>query len=524
MKLFKFIQIGIHLLLLQATLAGAAQSPRYDVAYTWGADIQQVLDYRKKLPALLGLTIDKQLKIVGRGQEYGVVYTMNGTLGQAKETAEEHTQKLRRAGLQPAQPTKNRGDQSLYNVSYTMGPNLAILHQDYATIKSSLSAQVSAHLSIEKNDSRNFSIVYRCWASKSAALRFAKQHGAMLKKRKLSASITPAADRPIVPAGPGLVKETRRVPDQQGSRIVQSQAIFQDTTNKKQPRHNVALPATSSAREQWSRTHQIYKLFLPGTTAGLNSRMDVFLQDQKKKGRIQQQERTAWVVYDLTNNNYLLSINSNRSFQAASMIKPFVALAFFHQVEKGKLGYTPQHRRMMEAMIQQSNNEATNWFIRQIGGPARCEAILKREYKQVFKQVKVTEYIPPGGRTYRNSAQPSEYIQFLRALWNNQLPSSKEMLRLMSLPGRDRIFYGTDVPNGTLVYNKTGTTAHLCGDMGILAPRDKNGERIPYAIVGIVERPSTPADYKQWMHTSGEVIRDFSTLVYEEMKRKHNLL
>ena len=230
------------------------------------------------------------------------------------------------------------------------------------------------------------------------------------------------------------------------------------------------------------------------------------------------------MVYDLTNNNYLLSINSNRSFQAASMIKPFVALAFFHQVDKGKLVYTPQHRHMMEAMIQQSNNAATNWFIRQVGGPARCEAILKREYKQIFKQVKVTEYIPPGGRTYRNSAQPSEYIQFLRALWNNQLPSSKEMLRLMSLPGRDRIFYGTDVPSGTLVYNKTGTTAHLCGDMGILAPRGKNGERIPYAIVGIVERPSKPADYTRWMHTSGGVIRDFSTLVYEEMKRKHNLL
>ncbi len=149
-KLFTFIQLGIHILLLQATLANAAQSPRYDVAYTWGADIQQVLDYRKKLPALLGLTIDKQLKIVGRGQEYGVVYILNGTLGQAKETAEKHTQKLRRAGLQPAQLTKNSGDRSLYNVLYTIGPNLEILHQDYAAIKTSLDAQVSAHLSIEK--------------------------------------------------------------------------------------------------------------------------------------------------------------------------------------------------------------------------------------------------------------------------------------------------------------------------------------------------------------------------------------
>lgn len=206
------------------------------------------------------------------------------------------------------------------------------------------------------------------------------------------------------------------------------------------------------------------------------------------------------------------------------MIKPFVAVAFFHQVDRGKLSYTPQHRRMMEAMIQHSDNQATNWFIRQVGGPAKCEIILKKEYSRFFKQVKIKEYIPPGGRTYKNCAPPSEYIQFLWALWNHKLPHSDELLRVMSLPGRDRICSGTKMPPGTLVYNKTGSTAHLIGDMGILAPRDKNGRRVPYAIVGIVEGPSKAADYKQWMHSSGDVIRDFSTLVYEEMKQKHNLL
>ena len=138
--------------------------------------------------------------------------------------------------------------------------------------------------------------------------------------------------------------------------------------------------------------------------------------------------------------------------------------------------------------------------------------------------MRVREYIPPGGKTYKNSALPQDYVQFLKALWNKDLPYSEEMLRVMSLPGRDRIFWGTDVPRGTLVYNKTGSTAHLCGDMGILVTRTKNGQRVPYAIVGIVERPSVPQNYKQWMHHGGGVIREFSTLVYEEMKRKYNLL
>ena len=60
----------------------------------------------------------------------------------------------------------------------------------------------------------------------------------------------------------------------------------------------------------------------------------------------------------------------------------------------------------------------------------------------------------------------------------------------MALPGRDRLYHGTSIPKGTLVYNKTGSTAHLIGDMGILVPKTKKGGRFPYVIVGIIERRS----------------------------------
>ena len=142
----------------------------------------------------------------------------------------------------------------------------------------------------------------------------------------------------------------------------------------------------------------------------------------------------------------------------------------------------------------------------------------------MFRQVSIREYIPPDGRTYKNSALPSDYIQFLRAMWQYQLPNAKEMLRVMSLPGPDRLVYGSDVPGGTEVFNKTGTTAQLCGDMGILVARSRDGRKVPYAVVGIVERSTRPGDYKQWMHNSGDVIREFSSLVYGAIKQKHNLL
>ena len=177
----------------------------------------------------------------------------------------------------------------------------------------------------------------------------------------------------------------------------------------------------------------------------------------------------------------------------------------------------------MEAMIQHSNNASTNWIIKMAGGPARCQGILRKYYGHIFKGTRIVEYIPPGGRTYKNSAIPSDYIRFLQALWNNELPYSKEIRRLMSLPGRDRLYDGTPIPRGTIVYNKTGSTAHLCGDMGILVLRGKNGRRHPYAIVGIIEKSSRARNYGTWMRTRGNVIRKVSTLVYEQIKNHYRL-
>jgi len=94
----------------------------------------------------------------------------------------------------------------------------------------------------------------------------------------------------------------------------------------------------------------------------------------------------------------------------------------------------------------------------------------------------------------------------------------------MALPGRDRLYHGTPIPRGTLVYNKTGSTAHLCEDMGILVPKTRHGGRFPYVIVGIIERRSKASDYGRWVHSRSRVIREVSTLVYKELKKEHQLL
>lgn len=244
----------------------------------------------------------------------------------------------------------------------------------------------------------------------------------------------------------------------------------------------------------------------------------------RREGRIGRDERTAWSVYDLASGETLVDLSEDRRFQAASMAKPFFALAFFHKVREGKLHYGPKSRHMMTRMIQYSDNDAANWVLRHIGGPRAAQRLLKRRYGRILRDVDIVEYIPRGGRTYRNKASVEDYSRFLAALWDDRLPGSREMKRLMALPNKDRLYTGVrSIPRGTKVYNKTGSTKHLCGDMGILVARGRDGRRYPYVIVGLIQKRRSAGNYTSWIRSRGEVIRDISGLVYRKMERRHDL-
>ena len=270
-------------------------------------------------------------------------------------------------------------------------------------------------------------------------------------------------------------------------------------------------------------------LFLPAQMQAaidsrLESQIEGYIRGLRSRGAIRSNERTAWVVYDFTSGKKLVSINENTSLQAASMIKPYLALAFFHQVEAGKIIYGSTSRRHMELMIQKSNNESTNWVMRQTGGPAATQALLKRHYPSLCQQISLVEYIPSNGRTYRNRGSAADYARFLDALWKGQLPQSKEILRVMALPGIDRLYQDAKrVPQGTRVYNKTGSTAMCCGDMGILVARGRNGRTYPYMLIGIIESGSRSTSYSSWISHRADVIREVSNLTYLDMKKRYRL-
>ncbi|MFO1372866.1 MAG: serine hydrolase [Candidatus Competibacteraceae bacterium] len=263
----------------------------------------------------------------------------------------------------------------------------------------------------------------------------------------------------------------------------------------------------------------------------LNTTVQRYITHLRRTGRLAANEKTAWLVYDFTSRQYLVSINANTPYQSASMIKPLIALAFFHKVRQGKLRYTPFHRARMEAMIQRSNNQATNYFIDLLSrasgrfGPAEAERTLKRNSPGGFRQTRIVERIPGGGRSYRNRASARDYHQFLHALWYDQLPYSGELKRLLHLPKHNRVYTGaTGVARQTWVFDKTGTTARLCGDMGILVAQGLDGRRYPYIFIGIIEKSRPTQNYLAWKNARGDVIREVSSLVYGHMRRLHNLV
>jgi beta-lactamase class A len=263
------------------------------------------------------------------------------------------------------------------------------------------------------------------------------------------------------------------------------------------------------------------------TTISIDSDLELTIEKHikslRQRGLIKSHETTAWSVYDFTTETKLATINEDLALQSASMMKPLIALAFFHQVQNGKIKYGYKSKSLMKAMLQQSNNGATNSILKIIGGPAKASSILEKHYGGIFQQTELVEYIPAGGRTYRNRASAHDYSRFLYALWKSNLPYSQELQRLMSLPGRDRIVTSTRLPGTTHIMNKTGTTGLLVGDMGIVTPKDKQGRARPYTLIGIIESKAREGSFTRYVDNRSDVIRSVSELVYDFMKKRHGI-
>ncbi len=550
---FSFVFFLLAVLVFACFVEGAraAKKETYDIIYLRTKDFDKVLDYKEELETILDAQVRKKLKIVGWVTgDYAVIYDGRLSARTVSQTLIKHAEMLSKTGFDEPYASKEQDFHSLYNVSYGMGRNLDSLKEKYQLLYSCLGEEVKRDLFIEKTDYGNYLLVYRLRGDEASTATVAKMQASILRGKKITTAITKENNNDVVYGESSLIDDGDsddptlcKVPDpnedsqplsKKNSLVVAktlppvAQRIDPISVSKISPqippRVEPSLPAKIEVTSNSSKKSQTDRLSGTAENTKVERTIVEYIDNLRSKGLINNDESTGWMVYDLENDRNVLSINADVEFQAASMIKPFVALAFFHKVKEGKVQYDAQSKRQMEAMIQRSSNSATNYIMRKAGGPEQCEFILKKYYSHIFKKTDIKEYIPDDGRTYLNGAPPADYIRFLRSLWKQELPYGKEMRRVMALPGRDRLYYGTTIPRGTLVYNKTGTTAHLCGDMGILVTKTRKGVDYPYAIVGIIERRSKASNYGQWMASRGRVIREVSTLVYEGLKKDHQLL
>jgi len=504
--------LSLFLLAVASKATAVPDNSRYDVLYIWDADLRNLQDYKEELESQLGPEVAKDLRLIQRGDRYGIIYDCNTTALAAAKLAIRHSVILDKVELGDARAIKDEDYHELYNVCYGHGPNLAALTEQYQAIYRNLGAEVGKDLFIEKSGDGKFTLIYRRETDKQSAMGVARLHAKLLAKAGISASITREENNEVVFGESSLLDHEEEV-----SKGGSAQAAPEPASGKKQKTAAEPVPVLSGDKKK-----SVGKTVAASST--LEKKVKEYLDGLRDKGLVDKDERTGWLAIDLTKGETIVDINVDSPYQAASMIKPFIALAYFHQRQEGKQTYTATTRSKMEAMIQRSDNGATNWVLKQVGGPKAAQKILRTHYGQLLRETSIVEYIPGGGKTYRNKASAKDYGRFLVALWRKELPHDDELRRLMALPGRDRIYCGTSIPQGTLVYNKTGTTAKLCGDMGILAPKGQNGRRYPYVIVGIIEKQRSASNYGHWAMARGNVIRQISSMIYQEMKANYNLL
>ena len=279
---------------------------------------------------------------------------------------------------------------------------------------------------------------------------------------------------------------------------------------------------SASAAKYWSIPSK-----LRGTIdSPLEASFELYIKNRRSRRVLSTTDRTSFVVYDISKNKKVVSINEDQQMMAASLIKNFVMLAYFHEVRHGRQAHTAINRGHLTAMIQRSNNLSTNYFIRLLGGPARVTRILKANYPY-FKQTRIVEYIPRGGRTYKNMTSARDLGTFFLRLWQGRLPHSEKMKWYFKLKNGDYIFKRTYIPSSVTVYNKTGTVYGLVGDGGILVFRDPQGKHRPYIFVGLME-DRTKTSYKnrwqsfaKWRNQRTYILRRLSERAYKYIYENH---
>lgn len=199
-----------------------------------------------------------------------------------------------------------------------------------------------------------------------------------------------------------------------------------------------------------------------------------------------------------------VSVRGNRRYPMASTVKIAVAAMYLANVEHGHRRLDDRiagqsAARLMERMIINSDNPATDLLLRDMGGPDALQDWIQRNNISNIRVDRTIAQLLRAKRDLwddRDSATPLAMVQLLQRLHDGKLlrPESRDHLfGLMARckTGRNRM--KALLPWGTPVEHKTGTLNGLTGDVGFITMPDGRRLAVAFFARGGSDRPSTIA-------------------------------
>ena len=209
-------------------------------------------------------------------------------------------------------------------------------------------------------------------------------------------------------------------------------------------------------------------------------------------------------AFDLRSNSSVC-INCEAAFPMASTVKIAVAAAYLSQVDFGRRSLDDRIRGrsatdLIEAMLIHSDNIATDYLIRNLGGPDEIDSWLRFHGLRGIRVDRTIAELLSAKRDLwdvRDSSTPVAMIELLKKIETGNVlkPTSHAyLLNLMGrcMTGKNRI-RGL-LPTSVRVENKTGTLNGLTSDVGYIRMPDGRKIAVAFFARGGTGRPRAIAE------------------------------
>lgn len=174
--------------------------------------------------------------------------------------------------------------------------------------------------------------------------------------------------------------------------------------------------------------------------------------------------------------NILFQNDESPMMPSASVIKVFIMYYAYRLIEQGELSEDDlingqRARRLIEVMIQHSDNNATNVLINHFGMQSMNQFFAEQGFNGTVVRRRMLDFAARS-QGYENFTTTADSMEFLQRLYNNRLVFPyNEMLEIMkgqAVRTKIPLF----LPSGTVTAHKTGELGDVENDMGIVFTED----------------------------------------------------